>query len=233
MLRKIDHREMGKGDQGFVKSVFHFSFADYYNPNNMNFGVLRVVNDDLIKPHTGFGTHPHQDMEIITYIVEGELTHGDSLGNEKRVGRGNLQYFSAGTGVSHSEHNKGDDMLRILQLWILPDKKGHEPNYGDAAFAWEDRENKWLQLVSGKNGHAPIKINQNANIFVASLDSGKNLEFEVMPGRQAYLIQIEGGSQVNDVELGERDAMEVVEDNLKIRSINLSHFMIIEMKKED
>jgi len=134
VLRKIDNTKMGSSDLGWLKSKFHFSFAEYYNPSNVNFGVLRVINDDLVKPGTGFDTHPHRDMEIISYIVDGELTHGDSMGNKRTLSRGHVQYMSAGTGVFHSEHNFGEETLRFLQIWIYPDKNGYEPNYGDYKF---------------------------------------------------------------------------------------------------
>ena len=122
MLRKLDHNNMGKSNLGWLRSVFHFSFAEYYNPKNINFGVLRVINDDLVDSQTGFPTHPHQNMEIISYVVNGELTHGDSMGNESTITRGHVQYMSAGTGVYHSEQNFGDETLRLLQIWILPDQ---------------------------------------------------------------------------------------------------------------
>lgn len=122
MLRKIESKNMGSINMDWLKSIFHFSFAQYYNPDNMNFGVLRVINDDLIKANTGFDTHPHKDMEIISYVVRGQLTHGDSMGNENTLNRGHVQYMSAGTGVYHSEHNLGEKTLRLLQIWILPDR---------------------------------------------------------------------------------------------------------------
>lgn len=232
MLRKIDHRDMGKGQQGFVESIFHFSFASYHNPDNIRFGVLRVVNDDIIDPNTGFDMHPHNDMEVITYVVEGELTHGDNLGNENTVERGQVQYFSAGTGIMHSENNKSDKPLRILQLWILPDKKGHKPEYGDARFPWDKRKNKWLHMVSRKNADTEVTINQDANVFVTEIDEENEISFNVEEGRQAYLIQIEGSSAVNGQLLDERDALEVVEEELSIVPHTKSHLMIIEMKKE-
>ena len=154
---------MGRGNTEWLKSIFHFSFADYYNPNNMNFGVLRVLNDDLINANSGFDTHPHKDMEIISYVVKGELTHGDSMENTSKLYRGHVQYMSAGTGVTHSEYNHGKPTLRILQIWILPDKKGYRPNYGEHPFKWPERKNQWLHIFSGKDGAAPIKINQNFN----------------------------------------------------------------------
>lgn len=233
MLRKIDSRNMGSSNLGWLRSKFHFSFAEYYNPNNINFGVLRVINDDLVEPNTGFDIHPHKDMEIISYVVNGEITHGDSMGNKKTLSRGDVQYMSAGTGVYHSEHNFGKDTLRLLQIWILPDKQGHTPSYGDYKFNWNDRENKWLHIVSGKAGNAPIKINQDMNIYVLELEKGKDIDFKVNKGRQAYLVQIEGSSLTNTIELNERDGMEIVEEDILIKAKETSHIMILEMKKQN
>ena len=142
MIRKIENKNMGKGDFQWLKTNYHFSFANYYNPDNIQFGVLRVLNDDIIKPHSGFDTHPHQDMEIITYVIEGQLTHEDSHGNRRTVGRGDVQYMSAGKGIYHSEYNHGDEDLRLLQIWIKPDKPGLEPNYGDLSLPFDKRLNK-------------------------------------------------------------------------------------------
>lgn len=231
MLRKIDNRKMGSSDLGWLKSKFHFSFAEYYDPTNLNFGTLRVVNDDLVKTGTGFDTHPHRDMEIISYIIDGELTHGDNMGNKRTLSRGHVQYMSAGTGVLHSEHNLGEETLRFLQIWIIPDNKGYEPNYGDHIFNWEDRKNKWLNIVSPKGGNAPIKINQDSNLFVLELDKDNEIEFKVGKGRQAYLVQIEGSSDINNIVLNMRDALEITEEDIKIKAIDSSHFLVIEMNK--
>ncbi|WP_040213719.1 pirin family protein [Clostridium polynesiense] len=231
MLRKIPNETMGRGNHGWLKSVFHFSFADYYNPENINFGVLRVLNDDLVEEGTGFDMHPHDNMEILSYVVEGELTHGDSMGNKKTITRGDIQYMSAGTGVIHSEFNNGQDNLRFLQMWIYPDRKNHIPDYGDHLFKWEDRKNKWLHMVSGKEGTAPININQDANVYVIELDKDKEISFPVDNDRQAYLVQIEGSSKINKIQLFERDALEIVEEGINIRASETSHILIIEMAK--
>ena len=232
MLRKIESENMGSSDLGWLKSKFHFSFAEYYNPNNIQFGVLRVINDDLIQPNTGFGTHPHKDMEIISYVVNGDLTHRDSMGNENTVTRGLVQYMSAGTGVLHSEHNLGKDLLRLLQIWIFPVKNGLQPNYGDYRFNWEDRKNQWLHMVSGINGEAPIKIYQDANIYSLELENGKDIQFPVKDGRQAYFVQIEGTSVINDIELSDRDGLEIVEEEIFIKAKETSHILLIEMEKQ-
>ncbi|MDU5082927.1 hypothetical protein CIW83_17850 [Tissierella sp. P1] len=231
MLRKLDNKNMGRSDLGWLKSIFHFSFSNYYNKDNMNFGVLRVLNDDLVKTNTGFEMHPHKDMEIVSYVVDGELTHGDSMGNKNTITRGHVQYMSAGTGIYHSEHNLGENTSRFLQIWIIPNEKGLTPNYGDYRFQWEDRRNKWLQIVSSTEGNAPIKIYQDANIHVLELEKNKEIDFKVREGRQAYLVQIEGISEINEIELKDRDALEVVEEDILIKARETSHVLVIEMKK--
>ncbi len=229
MKTKIDHRHMGKSDLGWLRSHFHFSFADYYNPANIQFGALRVINDDQIAPHTGFDTHPHRDMEIITYVIDGALTHQDSMGNKRTLSRGGVQYMSAGTGIRHSEHNTGDTLLRLLQIWILPDRKGHTPAYGDLALDWEERKNRWLPIVSGAGGTGRIAINQDASIHVAEIDAGTSLTFPVAPGRQAYLVQIEGTARIGDITLGPRDALTSVGEDIVIDAIDTAHVLLIEM----
>ncbi|MGO4889472.1 pirin family protein [Anaerobacillus sp. MEB173] len=233
MLKKMDSNNMGSSNLGWLRSKFHFSFAEYYNPDNIQFGALRVINDDLIAPKTGFDTHPHRNMEIISYVVDGELSHGDSMGNQSTISRGHVQYMSAGTGVLHSEHNFGEETCRLLQIWILPDQLGYKPNYGDFRFNWEDRTNQWLHMVSGKDGDAPIKINQDVNIYSLELEKGKEIDFSVAEGRQAYLVQIEGASTINELQLSDRDGMEIIEEEMTVKAEETSHILIIEMKKQD
>jgi len=170
-------------------------------------------------------------MEVISYVVNGQLTHGDSMGNKNTISRGHVQYMSAGTGVSHSEHNFGEDILRFLQIWVFPDKENYAPHYGDYRFELEDRKNKWLHIVSSKTGDAPIKINQDVNFYVLELDKEKEISFPAKENRLAYLVQIEGTSKINDFILDSKDAMEIVEENIRIYAIETSHFIIIEMGK--
>lgn len=233
MIKKLDSNKMGKSSLGWLESTFHFSFAEYFNMDNMHFGALRVINDDLIAGNTGFDPHPHKDMEIISYVVDGGLSHADSMGNERTLYRGEVQYMSAGTGVVHSEHNRESETLRLLQIWIIPDKKGYEPTYGDFRYNWEDRVNKWLNIVSSKDGDSIIKINQDANFYVTELEEGKELEFKVGSGRQAYLVQIEGESDINGISLSQRDGMEVIEEDIVVKAkSNKSHVLVIELAKK-
>lgn len=233
MLRKIDSKNMGKSNYGWLQGNFHFSFAEYFKPTNINFGVLRVLNDEVMKSGGGFDTHPHNDMEIITYIVKGELTHGDSMGNSSTIEKGHMQYMSAGTGVYHSEFNRSNEDLRILQIWIIPDQKGYRPNYGEYRFNWSDRINNWLHMVSGTSKDVPINIHQDINMYTTYLEKDREISFEINKGRQAYLVQIEGKSQINDVNLNEEDALEIIEEDIEIKAEENSHFIIIEMKKTE
>ena len=225
---------MGRSFHGWLDSHFHFSFADYYNPKNIQFGALRVINDDMVEPGTGFDTHPHANMEILSYVVDGELTHADSMRNKQTLTRGQVQYMSAGTGVFHSEHNRSDDMLRFLQIWILPDDKGYKPNYGDFRFKFEDRENKWLPIatsVDNKEADAPIRIHQDINAYATVVKDGASLDFKVGKDRQAYLVLIEGGADINGVSMTERDGLEIVEEDITITPKDSAHVLVIEMAK--
>lgn len=230
MLRKLDHQFMGGAVYDWLETTYHFSFADYFDEANINFGVLRVLNDDHIAPHSGFDSHPHKDMEILTYVVNGTLTHKDSLGNTETLTRGQMQYLSAGTGIQHSEYNEGDEPLRLLQIWIHPDQKDHQPTYGEYHFEWEARHNEWLHMVSDIHGKAPITVNQDVNIYTIFLDEDNTAEINVGEGRQAYLMQIEGFSEVNHIALKEKDALEIIEDNIHIAATHDSHFIVIEMQ---
>ncbi len=231
MIRILRHEKMGTSDLGWLRSIFHFSFAEYHNPDNMNFGALRVINDDLIEPGTGFPTHPHSNMEIITYVIDGALTHEDSMGNKREIKRGEVQYMSAGTGLTHSEYNLGEELLRLLQIWIIPDKKGHSTNYGDLAPIWDSRVGKWLNIVSGEQGRGLTKIQQDASISVTFLDKGKTLEYEIGKDRQIYLVQIEGESRLNGNIMRERDGAEIYDTTEKIAltARTDSHYLIVDL----
>jgi redox-sensitive bicupin YhaK (pirin superfamily) len=234
MIRHIDSRKMGRSRLGWLDSHFHFSFAEYYNPENMQFGVLRVINDDIVQPGTGFDTHPHRNMEILSYVIDGELSHADSMNNKHTLTRGQVQYMSAGDGVFHSEHNWGKDRLRFLQIWILPDRNGHKPNYGEYRFAFEDRVNVWLPVAAGvgnKESGAPIRINQDVNVYATMLTGGGSGGFTVGKGRQAYLVLMEGEAEINGAILSPRDGLEIVEEDIAITPGDSAHMLILEMAK--
>lgn len=199
-------------NENWLKSRFHFNFAEYRNPANPSFGVLKVMNDDLVQPHRGFGEHPHRDMEIITYIVEGSLTHEDSMGTKESLGRGSIQFMTAGKGVRHSEFNHGDKPLRFIQTWINPSNYGLPPNYGSCTGNKEERHNKLQHLVSNvdnKGVETPVQISQDVDTYASELDLGQKVVHELPKGRQAYLVCLEGKVKVNGQELARHDACEI------------------------
>lgn len=217
---------------------FHFSFANYYDPSRMGFGALRVFNDDNIKPHSGFGRHPHKDMEIVTYIINGKLTHWDSVTQkEETIGRGNVQAISAGSGVWHSEMNKQDDWCHLLQIWVMPTSRGGAVRYNHKGFELKDRENQLLHIVGNpKNKEiAPLYINSDVNLYASELtDSRASVNFELKPGRQAYINCVEGSLNIEGYPaLKERDSLELKETAKLTFTVKdkHAHFIIIEMKQ--
>lgn len=240
MLTKYPYTQHGHVNHGWLDSHFHFSFSEYYNPKRMHFGALRVINDDFIAPNTGFELHGHRDMEILSYVIAGSLSHGDSMGHEETIHVGEAQYMSAGTGVEHSEHNYGDEVTRLLQIWIFPDKKGVTPQYGDVRIPFDVRVDQWFHLVSPQSEAAPITMHQDVNMHVLYLHAGNTATYEVGPNRQAYLIQISGGAVVGgstsvseSVELNLGDGLEVIETDLTYYAETDCHVFVIEMAKSE
>lgn len=180
-------------DHGWLQTAHSFSFADYFDPQNMRWGVLRVFNDDVIAGGTGFPTHPHRDMEILTYVLSGELEHQDSLGNRGIVGPGGVQFMSAGTGVRHAEYNARKDVpLHLVQMWVLPGELGAAPSYGQADFRVEERRNRWLLVASGEpETPAPIALTARATLRVARLEDGE-LTHRFAPDRYGFAFVAEG-----------------------------------------
>lgn len=229
MIKKIDHTLLGTAYHTWLQSLFHFSYSDYYQPYINKFGVIRVINDDILHANSGHDLHKHRDVEIVTYLINGELTHTPKTGMPKKLNRGELYYMSAGRGMEHAEFNWGDKALRMIQLWIKPNQKNLEPKveYGD--FTKKDRENKWQKIVSSIHEDAPIQIHQEVNIWVSEVEAQTELEFNVLTNRQAYLIQLEGESMINHIAMSEKDGMEIFEEPIKILTLKPSFFMIIEM----
>ncbi|MCX3066007.1 pirin family protein [Cetobacterium somerae] len=231
MIIKKLKSHMGETKYDWLYSVHHFSFGDYYDSNNLGVGPLRVINDDIIAPHTGFEMHPHKNMEILTYILEGAITHKDSIHNEKmKVEKGSVQYMSAGTGVAHSEINEEDIETRLAQVWIIPDKSDYEPKYGQVNFKWEDRINKFLLIASGVK-EAPIKINQNVNMYALYLEKGKKIKFSPEKGYGYYIAFFQGKTQVDELIIEKYEAI-MGDENIEMTSLEDSHMLIFEIKKK-
>jgi quercetin 2,3-dioxygenase len=200
---------LGHADHGWLDARHHFSFAGYHDPARMGWGALRVWNDDKIAAKSGFPPHPHRDMEIITYVRSGAITHRDSMGNVGRTEAGDVQVMSAGTGVTHSEFNLEDADTTLFQIWILPDRAGGEPGWGQRQFPKADRSGKFATLASGmagdvdKGGALPIRA--DARVAGATVAAGESVTYALGAGRHAYLVPAKGRVRVNGTELGERD----------------------------
>ncbi len=202
--------ERANFDHGWLRTGHSFSFASYFDPSNLNWGALRVFNDDVVAAGKGFGTHPHRDMEILTYVLEGELAHRDSMGNERVVKPGGVQYLSAGTGISHSEYNPSAHIpLHFVQMWVVPTAQGLTPRYGQADFSLEERRNRWLTVASGTPGvDAPIAIWQDATCSVARLENTR-LRKTIATGRLAFLFVAAGELTVGNETLRASDAARI------------------------
>jgi hypothetical protein len=209
-IRRADER--GHANHGWLDTRFTFSFADYHDPKHMGFRSLRVINDDTVSAGGGFGMHPHRDMEIITVVLDGALEHKDSMGNGSVIRPGAVQYMAAGTGVTHSEFNPSEtDAAHLLQIWILPDRRGAKPNYAERSF--DKAPVGKLNLVASKSGRdGSIAINQDADLFVAKFDGGESVSHTLRPSRHAWLHVAEGELTVNGLSLTTGDGVAVSEE---------------------
>jgi redox-sensitive bicupin YhaK (pirin superfamily) len=205
--------ERGHADHGWLNSYFTFSFADYYDPKHMHFRSLRVINDDKVAPGRGFGMHPHNDMEIVTYVLEGELAHKDSMGTGATIVPGEVQRMSAGTGVLHSEFNQSkSDEVHLLQIWILPEKRGIEPSYEQKFFADEEKLNRFRVVASRDARDGSVKINQDASIHATLLEEGKSATHTLDKGRHAWIQVARGSVTLNGKTLNAGDGAAISDE---------------------
>jgi hypothetical protein len=202
-VRSFD--SLGAFRTDWLNAKHHFSFGHYHDPKRMGWGALRVWNDDEIQPQTGFPPHPHAEMEIITYVRDGAISHEDSLGNKGRTVAGDVQVMSAGTGIRHAEYNKEDELTRIFQIWILPDERGGEPSWGSKEFPKGERSGEFVVLASGRKGDDALKIRADARVLGATVKAGKSVTYTLEPGRHAYLGLAKGAVEVNGVAVNARD----------------------------
>lgn len=203
--------ERGYADHGWLQSYHSFSFADYYDPAHMHFGPLRVINDDRIAAHQGFGTHGHRDMEIITYVLDGELAHKDSMGNGSVIRPGDVQRMSAGTGVQHSEFNHAGGSTHLLQIWIVPDRQGVTPGYEEAHFDDADKRGR-LRLVASPDGaEGSVRMHQDARLYVGLFDGAEQASLPIAAGRRAYVHLARGALTVNGQALQAGDAAKLTD----------------------
>ncbi len=230
ILHKAETR--GNANHGWLQSYHTFSFANYYNPERMHFGVLRVLNDDTVSAGMGFGTHPHDNMEIISIPLEGDLEHKDSMGNTTVIKNGDIQVMSAGTGVKHSEYNKNSDKsVKFLQIWVFPNKKDVAPRYDQITLTKEDRVNKLQQILSPNANDAGVWIHQDAWFHLGEFDAGKSEKYTIKrKGNGAYIFVLSGKLKVNDQELGARDGYGIWDtENLTISASEKAEVLLMDV----
>ena len=231
VIHKADTR--GNANHGWLKSRHTFSFANYHNPERMNFGVLRVLNDDIVAESKGFGTHPHRDMEIISIPLEGDLEHKDNMGNQTVIRSGDIQVMSAGTGVMHSEYNHNKDQeVKFLQIWIFPNKRSVEPRYDQITLNKEDRKNKLQQVLSPNAEDEGVWVHQNAWFHMTDLEGGKTVDYKLKDtaNNGVYAFVIKGDVTINGEALNQRDGMGISNvENLDIKADSDAEVLLMEV----
>jgi hypothetical protein len=206
MIERRPFAGLGSEQLGWLDTHYHFSFAQYRDPERMGWGALRVWNDDEIAAGSGFPPHPHADMEIITYVRQGAVTHEDSLGNKGRTEAGDVQVMSAGSGIRHAEYNRESEPTRLFQIWIIPTRRGGEPGWGTKPFPKGDRSGRLVPLASGDTGDGDaLPIRADARVLGATLKAGETVSYKLQPGRHAYLVPAAGAVEVNGTRLEPRD----------------------------
>ena len=225
--------DRGTADLGWLHSKHTFSFGGYQDPAHMGFGNLRVINDDRVQPAQGFATHGHENMEIISYVLDGALEHKDSMGNGAVMTSGEVQRMTAGTGVTHSEFNhSSDELVHFLQIWILPEKQGLEPGYEQKNFSAADKSNKLLLVASPTGRGGSIRVHQQVDLYASVLDSGLEVTHQFADGRQAWIQVASGAIDVNGHSLGEGDGAAISETNdLEITAAEKTEFLLFDLAR--
>ena len=231
MIEVRRSNERGHADHGWLDTNYTFSFSDYYDPRFMGFRSLRVINEDFIAPDQGFPKHGHRDMEIITYVIDGELSHQDSMGNGETIHPHEVQRMTAGTGILHSEYSSPTDKTHLLQIWILPEKNNLKPGYEQKLFAPEEKQGK-LRLVASRGGDdGSVHINQDVNLYASVLKNGEIVSHQLAEGRHAWIQVISGSLDVNGEKLNNGDGAAISEENaLNIKSLeDQTEFLLFDL----
>lgn len=230
MIELRPFASLGAAHHGWLDAKHHFSFADYYDPARASWGSLRVWNDDTIAPQTGFPPHPHRDMEIVTYVRKGAISHRDNLGNAGRTVAGDVQVMSAGTGIKHSEYNLEDEDTQIFQIWILPNARGHAPSWGSRPFPKAGRTGKFVALASGltEDGDA-LPIHADARVLGASVRAGETIRYDLGHGRHAYVVPAIGRIRIGETEAAARDGLAIAEvETIEITALEDSELVLVD-----
>ncbi|HJQ27355.1 MAG TPA: pirin family protein [Blastocatellia bacterium] len=230
MIQTIKADERHFSDFGWLKTYWLFSFDTYYDPANVQFGALRVFNDDVVAAQSGFPTHGHREMEIVTIVLRGEVTHKDSMGNHTTIGAGEVQRMSAGTGITHSEYNLKDEPVHFYQIWILPGERRLQPSYDQKRFGTEARRNRLLAVASGQTADGAVTMHTDATIYMADFDAGQASDYELAEGRGAFIYVTEGRLQVNGTQLAAKEQARITgERRLQLSADDQASFIFIDV----
>ena len=226
---------LGGANHGWLDTKHHFSFADYHDPSRTQWGALRVWNDDRIAAKSGFPPHPHRDMEIITYVRQGAITHQDNMGHRGRTGAGDVQVMSAGTGVAHAEYNLEDETTTLFQIWIVPDRAGGEPSWGALQFPQSDRDGQFVTLASGFPGEAEtggtLPIRAEARVLGVNLKAGETVAYSTTADRHLYLVPASGKVRIEDAEVSARDGAAITGvSRLEVTAIEDSEVVLVDAR---
>jgi len=231
MIELRPYASLGGADHGWLDTRHHFSFADYMDPARVNWGQLRVWNDDEIAPQTGFPPHPHRDMEIITYVRKGAISHKDNLGNAGRTEAGDVQVMSAGTGIQHAEYNLEDESTLIFQIWIIPDQRGGEPSWGARPFPKGDRAGQFVTLASGIDGDDALPIRAEARVLGATVKAGETVAYDTAATRHLYLVPATGKIRVGEIEVNARDGAAITGlDRVEVTALEDSELVLVDAR---
>jgi quercetin 2,3-dioxygenase len=232
MIERRPFQTLGGANHGWLDAKHHFSFAGYNDRERMGWGALRVWNDDTIAANTGFPPHAHADMEIITYVREGAITHQDSLGNEGRTEAGDVQVMSAGTGIRHAEYNKESGTTRIFQIWIIPDRRGEAPSWGAKPFPTGDRSGRFVALASGFGEDADaLPIRTDARVLGASLKAGNTAEYAFASNRRGYLVPAKGAVEINGVRIDARDGAAIRDESvIRVKALDDAELVLVDTR---
>jgi redox-sensitive bicupin YhaK (pirin superfamily) len=231
MIDIIPSESRGSADHGWLKAKHTFSFADYYDPTRVHFGTLRVINEDRIAPGQGFGTHPHRDMEIVTYIINGAIEHKDSMGNGTVIRAGEVQRMTAGTGVQHSEFNHSpEEELHLLQIWIFPEAKNLEPGYEQKLFSQEQKHNRLCLIASRDGRDGSLTIHQDVDLYASIIDTGERVSLADVEGRRVFVQVVSGKLEVNGKQLAAGDGMKIQnESSVELEALDRAEFLLFNL----
>ncbi len=230
MIKRIKAEDRFLKKMGWLEARWLFSFADYHDPENIHLGALRVFNDDIVQPRTGFGRHPHDNMEIVTIVLSGELTHEDSMGTRSVIKAGEVQRMTAGSGIVHSEKNEGEEPVNLYQIWFYPNVKNLDPEYEQKDFSKVDKTNRFIPIVAGSGGNGSLRIHSDSSIYLSDMKKGFETDYDIEKDRAVLIYVTSGSVSVNDVLLDPKDQARIADEKgITLRALQDASIVLIDV----